>query len=359
MKKIGSTSGTESLMLGLINHFRRIYPSVGFFKPVGTQLDAEGAPQNITLMRSVFDLPDMADSMFATDAAAAMQVLRPSVYAPPPLASPPQVEQTCRSDCVIILPDGELCCSLDMRACRWRGCFPKLPRVQMVAADKQNELVERCYEKLNSYEVGKDMVIINGWREGGISFNAALAAYADAPVLLSMDLEEGEAPKNVFERAVCFQSCASHLPRPEVPAPMMPSMLSCRCTHLSEVCVAVQMATVQRYRAANCPILGLALSSVPPSALDELRAFMNTELPAVGVPFVGMPLAPFSLSQANRLDTHCRCTHRVCCGVRQMETRAGAFPALPELAAVSLDQVYNGLKGNLLFCELDLSLIHI
>jgi hypothetical protein len=45
-------------------------------------------------------------------------------------------------------------------------------------------------------------VVINGWRQGGISFNADLASHLDAPVLLSMDLVADELPKSVYERAV-------------------------------------------------------------------------------------------------------------------------------------------------------------
>ena len=60
-------------MLGLVNHFKRIYPNVGFFKPVGTDF-SNGVPRNVQLMHSVFSLPGSTDAMTATDERTAFQV---------------------------------------------------------------------------------------------------------------------------------------------------------------------------------------------------------------------------------------------------------------------------------------------
>ena len=73
VKRVGDSKCTESLMLGLINHFRRIYPQVGFFKPVGTDF-IDGVPRNVQLMRSAFGMQAEAESMFATDEGTAYQV---------------------------------------------------------------------------------------------------------------------------------------------------------------------------------------------------------------------------------------------------------------------------------------------
>jgi hypothetical protein len=72
----------------------------------------------------------------------------------------------------------------------------------MLADRKHEEVVEMCYNSLSSYQQDKDLVVINGWRQGGISFNADLASHLEAPVLLSMDLVADESPKSVYERAV-------------------------------------------------------------------------------------------------------------------------------------------------------------
>jgi hypothetical protein len=74
--------------------------------------------------------------------------------------------------------------------------------IQMLADRKHEEVVEMCFNSLSNYQQGKDLVVINGWRQGGISFNADLASHLDAPVLLSMDLVAEEPPKSVYERAV-------------------------------------------------------------------------------------------------------------------------------------------------------------
>jgi hypothetical protein len=88
VKQIGTHSRTEGLMLGLMNHFKRIYPSVGFFKPVGTAY-VEGVPQNVQLMHSVFNLPGGMDAMTGTDERTAYQVRLPALHAPcSPAATP-------------------------------------------------------------------------------------------------------------------------------------------------------------------------------------------------------------------------------------------------------------------------------
>jgi hypothetical protein len=74
VKKIGHTSCTESLMLGLLNHFRRIYPNVGFFKPVATDIGTDGLPRNVKLMHEVFGFRDDPQTMYAINDSTAYQV---------------------------------------------------------------------------------------------------------------------------------------------------------------------------------------------------------------------------------------------------------------------------------------------
>jgi hypothetical protein len=74
----------------------------------------------------------------------------------------------------------------------------------MLAQQKAADLVDLCYNKLDEYSQGKDLVVINGWRNGGSGFNAALAKGLDAPVLMSMDLGADESKSQAFERAACI-----------------------------------------------------------------------------------------------------------------------------------------------------------
>lgn len=54
-------------MLGLLNHFRRIYPDVGFFKPIATDIGQDGLPRNVKLMHEVFRLRDDPNTMYAVN----------------------------------------------------------------------------------------------------------------------------------------------------------------------------------------------------------------------------------------------------------------------------------------------------
>lgn len=79
VKRVGTAPYAEALMLGLLNHFKRLYPNVGFFKPVGTDMQA-GVPRNVRLMHSAFDMQDSMESMFAIDERSAYQVRRLSLW---------------------------------------------------------------------------------------------------------------------------------------------------------------------------------------------------------------------------------------------------------------------------------------
>lgn len=100
----------------------------------------------------------------------------------------------------------------------------------MLANGKHQELIDECYNRLCEYETAppperparaekggmqpppdaaapaapKDLVVINGWRAGGAAFNAQLARYMDAAVLLSLDHAPGESEQQTYDRAVRF-----------------------------------------------------------------------------------------------------------------------------------------------------------
>lgn len=72
----------------------------------------------------------------------------------------------------------------------------------MLSQSREEEFLEQCETRLSEYEKGKDIVVINGWRNGGFSVNSALARHMAAPVLLAMDYIPGETPSACFDRAV-------------------------------------------------------------------------------------------------------------------------------------------------------------
>jgi hypothetical protein len=64
-------------MLGLVSHFRRIFPQVGFFKPVGTEWYPHGGqlyPRNVVLMHETFHMKSDPASMYAVPEDEAFQV---------------------------------------------------------------------------------------------------------------------------------------------------------------------------------------------------------------------------------------------------------------------------------------------
>lgn len=160
----------------------------------------------------------------------------------------------------------------------------QLQRIQMLAERKHADVVELCYNKLSEYQAGKDLVVINGWRQGGLSFNADLATHLDAPVLLSMDLTPGEPTSSVYERAVRRRpnSPAACCLRCAVPSGRRPGAVAFTGR-------TVQMAAVQEYRHKRCSVLGLALGEVPLDTYDEVHRFMKDRLEAQQVTHLGAP----------------------------------------------------------------------
>lgn len=72
----------------------------------------------------------------------------------------------------------------------------------MLSQNREKEFLDRCETRLAEYEQGKDIVVINGWRNGGFSINSALAKHMAAPMLLAMDYLPGETPSACYDRAV-------------------------------------------------------------------------------------------------------------------------------------------------------------
>lgn len=80
MQKVGSNSCSEAVMLGLTAHLRRVFPRVGFFKPVGTNyypLQEEQHPRNVILMHQQFKMRSDPSSMCAMSEDTAFKVLLP------------------------------------------------------------------------------------------------------------------------------------------------------------------------------------------------------------------------------------------------------------------------------------------
>lgn len=72
----------------------------------------------------------------------------------------------------------------------------------MLQQKDQTGFLEACQNKLAEYEQENDIVVVDGWRRGGLSINAALAKHFDAPLLLCTEYFHSDTPKRCLERAV-------------------------------------------------------------------------------------------------------------------------------------------------------------
>lgn len=74
--------------------------------------------------------------------------------------------------------------------------------LQMLQQKDQAGFLEACQNKLADYQQENDIVVVDGWRRGGLSINAALAKHIDAPLLLCTEYFHSDTPKRCLERAV-------------------------------------------------------------------------------------------------------------------------------------------------------------
>lgn len=80
VQRVGRNSSSESVLLGLTAHLRRVLPRVGFFKPVGTNylpLEGQQYPRNVVLMHQNFKMQSDPASMSAMSEDAAFKVPTP------------------------------------------------------------------------------------------------------------------------------------------------------------------------------------------------------------------------------------------------------------------------------------------
>jgi hypothetical protein len=77
VQKVGRHAASEAVILGLTAHLRRLFPRIGFFKPVGTNyypLDGQQYPRNVVLMHQHFKMRSDPSLMSAMSEDSAFKV---------------------------------------------------------------------------------------------------------------------------------------------------------------------------------------------------------------------------------------------------------------------------------------------
>lgn len=154
---VSGLHGNSPFLIGLMEYFSRQVPSVGFFQPIGAQPLRHGnvtLPKHVAIMKSHFGLRGDPNAMYGVTAEEAMNLL---------------------------------------------------------AAGRQEELMDRVYSRYQEYKEGKEMVILEGATVDGIGnqleLNARMAAELQSPVLMIMSIKRDELPTvaELYNRAMIYK----------------------------------------------------------------------------------------------------------------------------------------------------------
>lgn len=155
---VSGLRGNSPILIGLMEHFSRTVPNVGFFQPIGADPLPHAAlptPKHVAVMKSHFGLKDDAQSMYGVTEEEAMNLL---------------------------------------------------------AAGQTEELLDRIYNRYQEYKRGKDMVVVEGATVDGIGnlleLNGRLAAELQSPVLMVMDHKRDEqlSVSELYNRALIHRA---------------------------------------------------------------------------------------------------------------------------------------------------------